>query len=120
MSIRCMIVDDHALFRAGLRRLLDSEDDFEVIAEAGEGTAALDAVRQLKPDVVLLDIGMPGMSSFEAARLITSEHSGVRVIFLTMFEDEEYLLRGLETGASGYLLKDSPAPELIRAIRDVH
>src|SRR6266480_7380271 len=120
MSIKCIVVDDHTLFREGLRRLLDSEPDIKVIGEACDAVGALDKVRELRPDVVLMDIGMPGMSSFEAARLIEKNHTGTRLIFLTMYEDEEYLLQCLDVGAAGYILKDAPAPKLIGAVREVH
>src|SRR5713226_4425477 len=120
MSINCIVVDDHTLFREGLRRLLDSEADIKVIGEACDAVGALDKVRELRPDVVLMDIGMPGMSSFEAARLIEKNYPGTRLIFLTMYEDEEYLLQCLEVGASGYVLKDAPAPKLVNAVREVY
>jgi len=117
MAIRCLIVDDHTLFREGLRRVLDSEPDIQVVGEARDASEAIEQAQALKPDVVLMDIGMPGLSSFEASRRITR---GRRVIFLTMYEDEEYLLQCLDAGASGYILKDAPAPRLIGAVRDVN
>jgi len=120
MAIKCIVVDDHTLFRDGLRRLLEGESDFEVVGEARDAVEALEKVRSLHPDVVLMDIGMPGMSSFEAARLIEKNCPGTRIIFLTMYEDEEYLLQCLEVGASGYILKDAPAPRLISAVREVY
>jgi two-component system, NarL family, response regulator NreC len=119
MPIRCLIVDDHALFREGLRRVLESEAGIEVVGEARDASEAIERTMFLKPDVILMDIGMPGLSSFEASRRITREMPGRRVIFLTMYEDEEYLLQCLDAGASGYILKDSPAPRLIGAVRDV-
>lgn len=119
MGIRCIIVDDHTLFREGLRRVLESEVDIQVVGEAGDATQAIDQVRHTRPDVVLMDIGMPGMSSFEAARQIDKDCPGTRLIFLTMHEDEEYLLQCLDVGAFGYMLKDAPAPKLISAVRDV-
>jgi len=118
--IKCIIVDDHTLFREGLRRVLQSESDLQVVGEASDATEALDQVRQLRPDVVLMDIGMPGMSSFEAARQIDKDCPGTKLIFLTMHEDEEYLLQCLDVGAFGYMLKDAPAPKLISAVRDVY
>jgi len=118
--IKCVIVDDHTLFREGLRRVLQSESDLQVVGEASDATEALDQVRQLRPDVVLMDIGMPGMSSFEAARQIDRDCPGTKLIFLTMHEDEEYLLQCLDVGAFGYMLKDAPAPRLISAVRDVY
>jgi len=119
MPIRCLIVDDHALFRAGLKRVLECEPGIEVVGEARDASEAIERAQLLKPDVILMDIGMPGLSSFEASRRITREMPGRRVIFLTMYEDEEYLLQCLDAGASGYILKDSPAPRLIGAVRDV-
>ena len=120
MPIKCIVVDDHTLFREGLRRLLESETDFQVVGEASDAIQALQKVREVHPDVVLMDIGMPGMSSFEAARLIEKNSPGTRLIFLTMYEDEEYLLQSLDVGAAGYVLKDAPAPKLINAVREVH
>jgi two-component system, NarL family, response regulator NreC len=120
MPIRCLIVDDHTLFRDGLRRVLESEADIEVMGEASDAAAALQQVGQFRPDIVLMDIGMPGMSSFEAARMVDRNHPGTRLIFLTMYEDEEYLLQCLDVGAAGYVLKDSPAPNLISAVREVY
>ena len=120
MPIKCIVVDDHTLFREGLRRLLESEPDFQVVGEASDAIQALQKVREVHPDVVLMDIGMPGMSSFEAARLIEKNSPGTRLIFLTMYEDEEYLLQSLDVGAAGYVLKDAPAPKLINAVREVH
>lgn len=120
MSIKCLVVDDHTLFRDGLRHVLASQPDLEVVGEAGNAAEALERVRELHPDVVLMDIGMPGMSSFEAARTMEKNFPGTRLIFLTMYEDEEYLLQCLDVGAAGYLLKDAPAPDLIDAVREVH
>ncbi len=120
MSINCIIVDDHTLFREGVRRVLEGEADIHVVGEAADSTQAIEQVRRTSPDVVLLDIGMPGMSSFEAARVIGRESPGTRLIFLTMHEDEEYLLQCLEVGASGYILKDAPSSKLIGAVRDVY
>jgi DNA-binding NarL/FixJ family response regulator len=112
-------VDDHTLFREGLRRVLDSEPDLVVVGEANDAGQGVERVSELKPDVVLIDIGMPGMSSFEAARLMGKVSPGTRLIFLTMHEDEEYLLECLDVGASGYMLKDTPVLKLISAIREV-
>ena len=113
MQIQCLVVDDHTLFREGLRRLLECEPDLVVVGEAADAAEALGKVRELRPDVVLMDISMPGVSSFEAARTIEKHFPSTRLIFLTMYEDEEYLLQSLDVGASGYVLKDAPAPRLI-------
>ncbi|GAC1436148.1 MAG: response regulator transcription factor [Terriglobales bacterium] len=118
--ITCLIVDDHTLFREGLRRVLESESDIQVVGEASDASEALEKVRDLSPSVVLMDIGMPGMSSFDAARILKKEYPDTHLMFLTMYEDEEYLLQCMDVGAAGYLLKDSPAPRLIGAVRDVH
>jgi len=120
MAIRCIIVDDHTLFREGLRHVLESDPDLQVVGEASDAIHGIEEVRKLRPDIVLMDISMPGVSSFEAARQIEKESPGTRLIFLTMHEDEEYLLQCLEVGAFGYILKDAPPPKLIQAVRDVH
>ena len=100
-------------------RLLESESDFEVIAEAADGGEAVEKARETRPDVVLMDIGMHGLSSFEAARQIKKNRPETKILFLTMYDDEDYLVEGMEVGASGYVLKDSPAAQLVAAVRDV-
>ena len=97
-----------------------AEPDFEVAGEASSASEAITSTRELHPDVVLMDIGMPGMSSFEAVRQIRKERPETRVLFLSMYDDEDYLAECVEIGANGYLLKDSPADQLITAIREVH
>jgi two-component system, NarL family, response regulator NreC len=119
MPISCLIVDDHRLFRDGIRQLLAGDPEIEVVGEANDAAEALEKVGDLVPDIVLMDVGMPGLSSFEAARAIDRGWPGTRVIFLTMYEDEEYLLQALDAGGSGYMLKDVPAPELLEAVREV-
>ena len=119
-KIKCLLVDDHTLFRQGVRRLLESESDFEVIAEAADGGEAVEKARDTRPDVVLIDIGMQGLSSFEAARQIKKNRPETKMLFLTMYDDEDYLVQCLEVGASGYVLKDTPAPQLLTAVRDVY
>lgn len=119
-KIRCLLVDDHTLFRQGVRRLLETETDFEVIGESPDAGDALEKARELRPDIVLMDIGMPGLSSFEAARQIRKNRPETKVLFLTMYEDEDYLVQCLEVGAAGYVLKDTPAPQLVTAVRDVY
>jgi len=117
--IRCVIADDHELVRYGVRRLLEDTQDFVVVAEASDAAEALKLVLEHRPDLVLLDIGMPGMSSFEAGRLIEEKCPNLRIVYLTMHEEEEYVQRAVRSGASGYLLKDTPAPLLLRALREV-
>src|SRR5215471_18763628 len=119
-KIRCLIADDHVLVRQGIRRLLQDEHDLEIVGEAGDAAEALKGVMELRPDIVLMDIGMPGFSSFEAARVIQSDFPHTRVVFLTMHEDQDYVMQGLQAGAAGYLLKDTPASKLTSVLRDVH
>ena len=118
--IRCVIADDHEMLRYGVRRLLEDAPDFAVVGEAGDAAEALRLVLKHRPDLVLLDISMPGMSSFEAGRLIEEHCAGTRIVYLTMHEDREYVQQALRSGASGYLLKDTPVPLLLRALREVH
>ena len=119
-KIRVLLTDDHTLFRQGVRTLLSSEPDLEVAGEAANASEAVDLARQVHPDVVLMDIGMTGMSSFEATRQIRKEQPDTRVVFLSMYDDEDYLAECVEIGASGYVLKDSPADQLVAALREVH
>jgi two-component system, NarL family, response regulator NreC len=120
IRIRCVVADDHALVRQGVRRLLQDEQDVEVVGEAGDAAEALKRVMELRPDIILMDVGMPGFSSFEAARVIQRDFPGTRVIFLTMHEDQDYVMQGLQAGAAGYLLKDTPAAKLVSVLRDVY
>src|SRR5438046_8304354 len=91
-----------------------------VVGHASEASAGLGLIRELRPDVVLMDIGMPGLSSFEAARLVDRNFPGTRLVFLTMYEDEEYLLQCLDVGAAGYILKDAAAPKRICDVREIY
>src|SRR5512142_1558113 len=119
-KIRVLLTDDHTLFRQGIRTLLSTEPDMEVAGEAANASEAVALARQTRPDVVLMDIGMAGMSSFEATRLIRKERPDTRVVFLSMYDDDDYLAECVNMGASGYILKESPAEQLISAIREVH
>ena len=119
MSTRILIVDDQRLMREGLRTLLELEPDFAVTGEAGDGAAALEAYEASTPDIVLMDIRMPGMDGVEATRRLRAGHPGARVIILTTFDDEAYVFEGLRAGAQGYLLKDLSGDELATAIRTV-
>ncbi len=118
-KIRIMLADDHTLFRQGIRTLISAEPDMEVVGEASNGGDAVDKANEARPDVVLMDIGMPGLSSFEATRQIKKNRPETKVLFLTMYDDEDYLVEGMEVGASGYVLKDSPSQQLVAAVRDV-
>jgi two-component system, NarL family, response regulator NreC len=117
--IRIVIADDHMLFRQGIATLLALETTMSVVGEASNGTEAVDKCAALRPDVVLMDISMPGLSSFEATRQIKKARPETKVVFLSMFDDEDYLTQALESGASGYLLKDTPSVQLSSAISEV-
>ena len=115
--IRVLLVDDHVLFRGGIRSLLQRQPEFEIVGEAGDGMEGVKRAGQLKPDVVLLDLHMPGLSGREAARLITEEAGAPRVLMLTVSEDADDLIETLRAGACGYLLKNIEADTLVAAIR---
>jgi DNA-binding NarL/FixJ family response regulator len=117
--ISVVVVDDQALVRAGFRVLVDSSSDLEVLGEAADGIEAVRIVRQLRPEVVLMDIRMPGMDGIEATRLIVGapEGAGTGVLILTTFDLDQYVYDALRAGASGFLLKDTPPDELLDAIR---
>ncbi|GFH37028.1 response regulator [Streptomyces pacificus] len=121
MAVRVLLVDDQPLLRTGFRMILEAEQDIAVVGEAGDGLQALDQVRALQPDVVLMDIRMPRMDGVEATRRITGpERDGpAKVLVLTTFDLDEYVVEALRAGASGFLLKDAPANELVQAIRVV-
>ncbi|KUI06137.1 response regulator transcription factor [Mycobacterium sp. IS-3022] len=121
MTIRVIIADDQALVRAGFAALLDAQDGIEVVAEADTGAAALASARELRPDVVLMDIRMPEMDGLAATREIVADPalSGVRVVVLTTFELDEYVFEAMRAGASGFLVKHTEPIELVRAVRVV-
>ena len=117
--IRLMIVDDQKLMRQGLRTLLELEGGFEIVAEAGNGQAALDAYAEFQPDIVLMDIRMPGMDGVEATRRLHEKWPNAHLIVLTTFNDDAYVFEALRVGALGYLLKDLSGQELANAVRTV-
>lgn len=117
--IRILLADDHVVLRAGLRALLDAEEDMVVVGEAGTGEEAIDAVERLNPDVVVMDLSMPGMGGLEATRRIAALGKDTRVLVLTMHAEEEYLLAVLEAGGMGYVKKTSADEDLTNAIRTV-
>jgi len=119
-KIRVLVVDDHAMFREGIRSLLQGYDDVEVAGEATQGREAIEKVRQLAPQVVLMDIAMPVMGGLEATRRIHKESPNTRVLALTQYEDSEYILSMLKAGAKGYISKTATASELVSAIRTVY
>ncbi len=119
MSISVLLADDQPLLRRGFRMILEAESDLTVVAEAGHGDEAVDLTRRCTPDVVLMDIRMPGTDGIEATRRITAAHPGVRVLALTTFDLDDYAFGALRAGASGFLLKDVRPAELVAAIRTV-
>ncbi|MGH2698627.1 MAG: response regulator [Actinomycetota bacterium] len=116
--IRVLLADDQALVRAGFRALLDAQDDFDVVAEAEDGEEAVRMAQKLKPDVVLMDIRMPGMDGLQATRAIASDEAlkEVRVVILTTFDLDEYVFEALRVGASGFLVKSTEPAELVHAV----
>jgi DNA-binding NarL/FixJ family response regulator len=120
MSIRVLIVDDHTLVRDGIRALLSAASDITVVGEAADGHAAVEQARATQPDIVLLDIAMPGLGGLETVPLLAREVPGARVIILTQYEQPEYVRRFLNLGVSGYVLKKAAGSELIAAIRAAH
>ena len=118
-AIRILLVDDHAILRAGLRALLAAYPDLTVVGEGGDGNEALTRVNELKPDVVVMDIAMPGMNGLVATRRILDAHPGTRILMLTQYGNKEYILPLLEAGAMGYVLKQAVDTDLVSAIRAV-
>ena len=119
MTIRILLADDHRLFRAGLRALIEKQTDMEVVAEADNGRLAVELAKQLQPKVIVMDISMPDLNGIEAARQIVSAYPATKVISLSMHTDKHFVEGMLQAGASGYLLKDCAHEEFIRAIRTV-
>jgi DNA-binding NarL/FixJ family response regulator len=117
--IRLLLVDDHAILRDGLRALLSYYPDVEVVGEAEDGLQAIEAVESLAPDVVLMDIAMPGMNGLEASRRIRERHPETRILVLTQYDDQRYVLPFLRAGVSGYVLKRALGSDLINAVRTV-
>lgn len=119
MTIRAMVVDDQALVRAGFRMILAAEADIDVVGEAEDGLAAVELVERARPDVILMDIRMPRLDGVEATARITARPDPPRVLILTTFDLDEYVFAALRAGASGFLLKDTPAEALVDAVRVV-
>lgn len=117
--IRVLVVDDHSLYRDGARGILGEHSDIEVVGDADSGEVALALVNQLAPDVVLMDIRLPGINGIETTRRIRAHHPSVRVLMVSAYEDDEYVRAALEAGASGYLCKTAPSRELTDAVRAI-
>ena len=119
-KIRILLADDHHIVREGIRQLLESASDLEVVAEAGDGEEAQSLIREHKPDVAVLDIQMPKASGIEVTRWVRSTWRDVGVLILTAFDDYPYVMAVLQAGANGYVLKTASPMEIIQAVRDVH
>lgn len=118
--IKVFIADDHTLFRQGVRRLLEDSEVAQVVGEAADGAEAVDKIKQLSPDVVLMDISMPNLNGIEATRQLLKDDPERRVLILTMHDNEKYIGQILRAGAAGYLLKDTPSSDFLSAIQAVH
>lgn len=118
-KLKVLIVDDHGVVRTGLRSLLEDQDDIEIVGEAASGEEAIAKVKQLNPDLVLMDIAMPGIGGIEATRQIKAEHENIRILILTMHDDEEFAFPLIRAGASGFAVKQAEPKELLSAIRTV-
>lgn len=116
---RILIADDHALMREGIRSMVEGADGLEIVGEASDGAEAIELVRNLSPDLVLMDVRMPKVDGLEATRVIKSENAKVAILMVTTYEDPDYLLRAVRAGAAGYLLKDTARKKFLAAIRDV-
>ena len=116
-KVKILVVDDHAIVREGVRMILAKESDLEVVGEAGDGQQALELTERVRPDVVIMDISMPGMGGIEATQTVRARHPEVQVLALTMHEDESYVFQLLRAGAAGYVLKRAAAQDLVQAVR---
>ncbi|HFK9825748.1 two-component system response regulator DegU [Listeria monocytogenes] len=119
MALKIMIVDDHQLFREGIKRILELEDSFEVVAEAENGKNIVAKVREYKPDIVLMDINMPTVNGLDATEMLVRQFPSIKVIVLTIHDTDEYVTEALRAGAVGYLLKEMDAHELVEAVKIV-
>ena len=118
-TIKVLIADDHRVVREGLSAILETKEEIEIVGEAGDGGEAVEKARQLLPDVIVMDVSMPGMTGVEATRIIKREMPHIGIIALTMYEDQQYIFDLVRAGATGYLLKDSDSAEIVAAIRAI-
>jgi DNA-binding NarL/FixJ family response regulator len=118
-KIKVILADDHAIFRKGVKSLLENEDDIEIIAEANNGEEAIEKVREHSPDVLMIDISMPKMSGIEATAIINKQFKQTKSLILSMHNNDDYILKAVECGAHGYLLKDTSKEEMLKALRSV-
>ena len=118
-KIKVLIADDHQVVREGLSAILRTKDEIEVVGEVKDGAEAVEQARRLKPDVIMMDISMPGMNGIEATRQIKRDHPEIGVVVLTMYEEEDYIYELVKAGATGYLLKDSDSSQIVKAIKTV-
>lgn len=118
-NIKILIVDDHRIVREGLSAILETKDEIQIVGEAGDGGEAVEKARALLPDVIIMDVSMPGMTGVEATRLIKREFPHIGIIALTMYEDQQHIFDLVRAGATGYLLKDSDSTEILAAIRAI-
>ncbi|OCA88263.1 DNA-binding response regulator [Bacillus sp. FJAT-27225] len=119
MKTKIVIIDDHQLFREGVKRILEFEKSFDVVAEGDDGTSALDLIKEHDPDVVIMDINMPNLNGVEATALVMERYPETKIIILSIHDDENYVMHALQTGARGYLLKEMDADALIEAVKVV-
>ncbi len=118
--MRILLADDHTMMRDGVRALLSLQDDIEIVGEASEGREAIEKVRELEPDIVVMDIAMPGMDGLEATRRIKNKHPKVKVLILTQYNNREYILSAIKAGAAGYVPKRALGSDLISALNAIH
>lgn len=118
-AIKILLADDHLIVREGLRALLEAEQDFDVVGETGDGISAVELVRKLEPDVVVLDLMMPGLNGLDVARQLNKQSPHTKIIILSMYDDEGFVLEALSNGVSAYVLKDTGSADLIHAVREV-
>lgn len=119
-AIKVLIVDDHNLVREGLKAVFDQGDEVDIVGEAGSGEEALEMVDRVKPDVILMDISMPGMNGIQATKLIREKHPEAKIVMLTMLDQEGYVYEAVKAGATGYMLKNTSSDDLVHAIQTVY